>query len=176
MIVDGTKSLEVPPNALLFSAGENSMLSNIDTENTIKSISWWLDNLESRNELLPNFPLEPVKISMITIMLNNSFEWVDMYFLQLLGTAMGTLPAVMWATLQFAYHKVHWLITVHRVYIFSFKRFINNTIGVQTGNTTTNWQSFCDDVTNFGILTWDIKGNTPSRAVDFLDLALTIKN
>ena len=79
--------------------------------------------------------------------------------------AMGTSAAVMWATIYFAYHEVHTLIPVHGVHLFYFKRFIDNIFGVWTGNVTTDWQAFCDDVNNFGVLTWDIEANPPSRSV-----------
>ena len=39
-IIDETKSLTLPPNALLFSAGAKLMYSNIHTNHTIKVISW----------------------------------------------------------------------------------------------------------------------------------------
>jgi len=35
---------------------------------------------------------------MKVIMRNNMFEWGDLFFLQLLGMAMGTSSAIMWAT------------------------------------------------------------------------------
>ena len=98
-----------------------------------------------------------------------------MYFLQLIGTAMGTSAAVMWATIYYAYHEVHTLIPKHGHNLFYFKRFIDDIFGVWIGNTTTEWDAFCTDVNDFGILTWDIEDQTPSTTVDFLDLTLTIE-
>lgn len=108
-------------------------------------------------------------------MKNNIFEFGDCYFLQLLGTAMGTSAAVMWATIYFAYHEVHTLIPNHGHNLFYFKRFIDDMFGIWTGNTTTDWSTFCDDVNNFGILTWDIEEQQLTSSVDFLDLTLSIK-
>ena len=164
-IIDETKPLILPQSSLLFAADANSMYNNIETLHAAKVISWWLDDLEKKKKLPPKFPLEAVKDAMIMIMRNNIFEWGDMYFLQLLRTAMGTSAAVMWATIYFAYHEVHTLIPVHGVHLFYFKRFIDNIFGVWTGNVTTDWQAFCDDVNNFGVLTWDIEANPPSRSV-----------
>ena len=98
-----------------------------------------------------------------------------MYFLQLLGTAMGTSAVVMWVTIYLVYHEIHQLIPVHGLHLFYFKRFMDNIIGIQIGNVTIDWQAFCDDVNVFGVLSWDIKANPPSRSVNFLDLTLTIK-
>ena len=126
---------------------------------------------------MPNgFPLEAVLSAMRCIIRNNVFEWGDLFFLQLLGTAMGTSAAVMWATLYFAYHEVHTLIPKHGKHLLYFRRFIDDICGVWIGNATTDWKAFQDDVNNFGILTWDIVDVTPSLTIDFLDLTLTIEN
>ena len=137
--------------------------------------SWWLNDFEKKKKLPPKFPLEAVEDTVITIMRNNVFEWGDMYFLQLLGTEMGTSAAVMWATIYFAYHEVHQLIPVHGVHLFYFKRFIDNIFGVWICNVTADWQAFCDNANNFRVLTWDIEANPPSHSVNFLDLTLNIE-
>jgi len=64
------------------------MYTNIDTDHAIYVIGKWLDSLEGR--LPPNFPLAAVKEAMILVIRNNVFEYGDIYFLQLLGIAMGT--------------------------------------------------------------------------------------
>jgi hypothetical protein len=47
-------------------------------------------------------------------------------------------------------------------------------IGVWIGNATTDWLAFCEDVNNFGVLTWDITDQELSTSVDFMDLTLSI--
>jgi len=174
-ILDEVRALNLPQQFLLFSCDANSMYNNINTQHAIEVITWWLRDLDSRDELPNNFPLEAILEAMVIIMENNIFEFGDLYFLQLVGTAMGTSAAVMWATLYFAYHEVHTLIPTHGSNLFYFKRFIDDIFGIWTGNTTTDWDSFCDDVNNFGVLTWDIAENPPSDSVNFLDLTLTIE-
>ena len=174
-VVDETKALKLPPNSLLFAADANSMYNNIDTKHAIKVIDWWLNDLAKKKELPEGFPLEAVLSAMRDIMRENLFGWGDMFFKQLIGTAMGTSAAVMWATLYFAYHEVHTLIPKHGHNLLYFRRFIDDIHGVWTGNTTTDWKAFQDDVNTFGILTWDIVDVTPSTSVNFLDLTLTIE-
>ena len=152
-VINKTKSPVLPLNILFFSADVISIYNNTDTRHAIKAISWWVDNIKSKNKPLPNFPLEPVNIAMKTIVRNNIFESGDMYFLQLPGTAMGTSLTVKWAILFFASNKVHQLTPRHKGYLFYFKCFSNDIFYFWTGNTTTNWQSFCYDVHNFGIFT-----------------------
>ena len=91
------------------------------------------------------------------IMRNNIFEWDDLFFLQLVGTAIGMASAVIWVTLYHAYHEVHKLIPTHEYNLLYVKRFIDNILGVWIGNTTTEWDSVYGDANDYGILTWDIK-------------------
>ena len=65
---------------------------------------------EQRRAAASRFPLAAVKEAMALIMLNNVFEWGDLYFLQLLGTAMGTSVACMWATIYFGIYKNYTLL------------------------------------------------------------------
>lgn len=151
------------------------MYNNIDTDHAIEVITWWLKDLADRKLLPERFPLEAVLEAMVVIMKNNIFEWGDLYFLQLLGTAMGTSAAVMWATIYFAYHEAHTLIPKHGQKLLYFRRFVDDIFGIWIGNTTTDWVEFCNDVDNFGILTWDIKQQRLTTSVVFLDLTLSIE-
>jgi hypothetical protein len=164
-VLDELKLIDLPPGAKLFTCDANSMYNNIDTEHAIEVITWWLNDLDAQNKLGLYFPLEAVIEAMKIIMRNNLFEFGDCYFLQLLGTAMGTSAAVMWATIYYAYHEVHTLIPNHGQHLLYFKRFIDDMIGVWIGNATTDWLAFCEDVNNFQEL---------STSVDFMDLTLSI--
>ena len=113
---------------------------------------------------------------MVSIMQSNIFEFGGLYFLQLLETAIGTSAAVMWATLYYTYHEVHTLLPKHGTNLLYYKRFIDNVFCIWTGNLTTDWKAFKEDVNNFGVLKWDIKSVTPSSSVNFLDMTLTICN
>ena len=175
-VLDQIKDLTLPPNAYLFTTDANAMYNNISTEHAIEVITWWLDDLAEKLLLPDGFPLEAVLYAMKIIMRNNIFEFGDCYFLQLLGTAMGTSAAVMWATLYYAYHEVHTLLPRHGSSLLYFRRFIDDIFGIWVGNTTTDWSNFCNDVDNFGVLTWDIKQQRLSTSVDFLDLTLSIEN
>ena len=81
----------LPKHALLFTADATSMYTNIDTPHALSMISRWLDTVA----LPEGFPLEAVKDAMKLVMENNIFQWGDLYFLQMLGTAMGTSAACM---------------------------------------------------------------------------------
>ena len=160
---------ELSPNSKVFVADANSMYTNIDTVHAIQVISAWLDGLAA--QLPANFPLEAVKEAMKLVMENNIFEWGDMYFVQLLGTAMGTSAACMWATIYYSVHESGVLLPRYGHCLPLLRRFIDDLIGIWTG-TDTEWEQFKRDVNNFGILTWDIED--PSDSKIFLDLTITI--
>ena len=141
-VLGDMRDLQLPPNAYLVTADANAMYNNIDTNHAIEVISWWLDDLAVKGKLPKNFPLEAVKVAMKIIMKHNVFEYGDLCFLQLLGTAMGTSAAVMWATLCYAYHEVHTILPNHGAFLLYFKRFIDDIYAIWIGNTTTQWKAF----------------------------------
>lgn len=165
----------LPPNAKLATADANSMYTNIDTDHAILVIGLWLDSLQINNQLPPNFPLGAIKEAMELVMRNNIFEWGDMYFLQLLGTAMGTSAACMWATIYFTVHEAGMLIPKYDQHLLLFKRFIDDMIIVWLDDSPSDdtWNNFKEDTNNFGILTWEFE--ELSLSVDFLDLTISIE-
>ena len=146
------------------------MYTNINTDHAIFVISSWIDSHSS--SLPPDFPVNAVKDAMRLVMKNNIFEWGDTHFLQLLGTAMGTSAACMWATVYYGVHETATLIPGHSTSLILYVRYINDIFGIWTGDKLA-WQAFKADINNFGMLTWDI--SEPSTTVDFLDLTITVQ-
>ena len=170
-LLNEVRELDLPPNAILFTADATAMYNNIDTDHALEVIGRWLDELEP--DLPDDFPLEAVKYAMYYIMKYNVFGWGTLHLLQLVGTAMGTSSAVMWATMYYGYHEVHSLLPRYNSQLFYFKRYIDDIFGVWLMDGRDNWVQFCRDVNDFGILRWEI--DEPSKSVNFLDLTLTIR-
>ena len=163
----------LPPGAKVFTADANSMYTNIDTTHAIRVISAWLDDLN--NNVPKGFPLEAVKEAMILVTRSNLFEYGDIFFLQLLGTAMGTSAACMWATIYYAVHEIGILIPKYQNNLLLFKRFIDDIFGIWIDDGTIDaWENFKADTDNFGILTWEFE--EPSQSVAFLDLTISIED
>ena len=89
------------------------MYTNIDTNHALEVISNWLDHLHSESNLPTDFPLDAIKEAMVLVMTNNIFVFVDLYFLQLLCTAVGTSAACMWATIYYGVHENNILLPTH---------------------------------------------------------------
>ena len=171
-LLDVLKLLGVlPPNAKLFIADANSMYTNICTIHALNVITTWLEEMESQEQLPHGFPTKDVIEAMGLVMNNNVFVFGDLYFLQLVGTAMGTSSACMWATLYFAIHEMNTLIPRYQHCLPVFNRFIDDMFGIWTG-IAQEFEQFQADTNNFGILTWDFE--EPSPTVDFLDLTISI--
>ena len=173
-VLDETKNLQLAPNALFYTADAVSMYNNIKIDHAIYVISLWLDKLYDEGKLPEGYPLEAVKEAMKFIMKNNVFEFGNLYFLQLIGTAMGTSSACDWATIYFGVHENTCILPKHGKHLQYSRRFLDDIYGIWTGNHTDEWSSYKEDLNNFGILTWEV--SDLSTSVDFLDLTLSIEN
>ena len=166
----------LPPGSLLFIADATSMYTNMHTGHAILVITEWLRSLQHR--LPTGFPLDAIIEAMTLVMTNNIFEWGDMYFLQLLGTAMGTSSACMWATIYFAVHENNTLLVNFNNHLLIYKRFIDDIFGIwipaSVPNIQTDFESFKATTNNFGILKWEFE--ELSTSVNFLDLTISIEN
>jgi hypothetical protein len=63
------------------------------------------------------------------VMKNNIFKREDLYFLQLLWTAMGTSATCIWATIYFTVHGMGKLMHRHRKDLLLMLCFIDNITG-----------------------------------------------
>jgi hypothetical protein len=153
----------LPPTALLFTCDARSMYTNIDTEHA-------LNNLRNK---LPIHVISALEI----IMRNNVFQFSDTFWLQKDGTAMGTPPACMWATLYFASHEDN-LSEEFQQFLLFYKRYIDDGFGIWNWTGTrackAAWTAFQDKFQEFGNLRWDF---VPlAQTSNFLDLTLSINH
>jgi hypothetical protein len=56
-------------------------------------------NFMRNSQLCKDISVEPIIVALDIVMRNNLFQFGDIYWLQKTGTAMGTPPAPMYATL-----------------------------------------------------------------------------
>jgi len=109
-------------------------------------------------------------------MRRNIFQFSDTYWRQKQGTAMGTPPACMWATLFFDPHEQH-LTAKYQKYLLHWSRYIDDGFGVWDWTGTPEClQAFADFKQEINDTSLDWEVNSPSSRVNFLDLTLTICN
>ena len=104
------------------------------------------------------------------VMERNIFQFDDTFWLQQLGTAMGTAAACMYATLYYAEHERDTILDIFRLCLLLYRRFIDDIFGIWIG-TDAEWDRFRNSL-NFGDLRWET--SPLSTKVTFLDLTIEI--
>jgi hypothetical protein len=116
------------------------------------------------------------------VMRNNVFEFGDILWLQLIGTAMGTSVACMYATIYFSYHEETGILVPTTLQgegkLLLYKRFIDDAIIIFTAvRRHFCHQLFLDKMNDFGEqgkrLVWE--ATKPGKSVDFMDLTITLQ-
>jgi hypothetical protein len=163
----------LPDNARLYTADAVSMYTNIDTAHALRTIrNYLLYNCGQVNYNTIHGTMSALEI----VMTNNIFQFGDTYWIQLNGTAMGTPPAVTYATLYFAPHE-NWLLRKYPELKF-YKRYIDDIIGIwiptNQQDDNNRWNSYIHDLNLYGSLKWDVSER--SKQVDYLDLTISINN
>jgi hypothetical protein len=173
------KNGKLPKNARHFTADAESMYTYIDTDHALEVLRLFLEELEREGKLPTDFDIDMIMQAATLIMKWNLFEFGNTFFKQLLGTAMGTPVAVIWAMIYFWWHEKHRLIPRHGRRIPYMKRYIDDIyaialVGGEDGFSKEKWEIFKKDINDFGILKWNVED--PSFSVDFLDLTLKIED
>ena len=160
---------DLPSNAKLFTFDAVSMYTNINTNHGIEIFRKWFT--EFKDEIPSKFPVKMFLV-VLRLVMDNIFQFDDMFFRQEDGTAMGTSCAVLYATLYYGYHERTVLIPRFKRWCPYLTRFIDDKFGVWIG---TSQQFECLKQTlDFKNLRWT--GSGLQDSVDFLDLNISIEN
>jgi hypothetical protein len=157
-----------------FTADAVSMYTNIDTTHALHVISQFLRT----HPLCQNiYNIDSVNRGLEILMRNNLFKFGNTYWLQLEGTAMGTPPACMYATLYFAIYEIE-LLTHFNSSLAFYRRYIDDCFAIwlhhpdpDIDNDT--WISFKVSMQCFGKLEWEFTDR--AKSADFLDLTIALK-
>ncbi|KAL7481899.1 hypothetical protein ACHAW6_007578 [Cyclotella cf. meneghiniana] len=99
---------------------------------------------------------------------NNLMQFGDSYFLQLIGTTMGTSEVVIFANLYYGLHEKTCILprynTKENYPIVFYQRFIDDIFGIWVG-TDLQFDNLKKDAYSFGILRWDF--NQPTNTITF---------
>jgi hypothetical protein len=165
----------LPATARLFTADAISMYTNIDTTHALATIGTFLRTSHLCREL--KVRPEPIMKALEIIMRHNVFKFGDTYWLQLTGTAMGTPPAPMYATLYFAI-KEELLLWAFQDHLLFYKRYIDDVIGIwdqtKTPREEDQWTKLQQQMDTCGSLRWEFTERL--QKVDFLDMTISLEN
>jgi hypothetical protein len=174
-VIADLKNLQLPQDALLFSADTVSMYTNIDTNTGIHSIDRLI--VTNQNQLPVNFPKELLLRVLQLIMDNNIFSFGDSHWLQHSGAAMGTPAACTYATISYRNFENSTILTTFAPNLLYYKRYIDDIFGIwlpPKTNKDTTWRACKDTLNNWGSLKWTIED--PSSKTAFLDRNISIQD
>lgn len=169
--------MTLPPNARLFTSDADSMYTNIPTAPALQIISEYLVIHERE------FSYNAVALisALELVMTNNIFQFGDLVYKQLTGTAMGTPPAPPWATIFFGILEISLLrhFQQHLSCLFFYKRFIDDVIGIwlchpDPEEDSRLWTAFKTKMNSFHNMRWITSKR--DNTVDFMDLTIGISN
>ena len=165
----------LPSNAQLFTSDATSMYTNIDPGEGIEVLVKYLTkyNKEAKGKAI-NIQLMHELIKLV--MHNNVFQFGDSYWLQEIGTAMGTPCACIYATIFFAWFEREFILQKYKDNLLFYKRQIDDIFGIwiDTPDKPNQWQQFNNDLNDYCKLQWNTE--ELSNKVNFLDLTISIDN
>lgn len=164
------------PLSTLFTMDAKSMYTNIDTTHALYTIKKFLLSSPMINNTGVNIK---ATISALTIIMkHNVFVFGDTFWLQTSGTAMGTPPAPMYATLYYLIHELRIIKLFPEISLYG--RYIDDGFGCWTPSLDTDvsvdearWRLFKTAVQGYGRLEWVISDRT--RQVNFLDITVMLQ-
>lgn len=159
----------LPPHAFIFTGDAVGMYTNISTTHALKVIDRFL-RTSPLCAHLPASMQQAIMNAMQIIMTCNLFQFGDTYWKQLTGTAMGTPPAPMYATLYYAIHELSF--PEHLVALMPlYKRYIDDMFGIWLGTAAQflEMQLYMND---FGMLKWEF--SDLCHQVDYLDMTIRL--
>jgi len=173
-VVEELKAITLPKNALIFTADATSMYTNIDTATGLASVRAFID---SNIDNIPNdFPVDLFLRVLECVMTNNVFTFIDTYWLQLTGTAMGTPVACAYAMVTFGHHENSVILKNFNNELLYYRRYIDDIFGIwvhHEPSANSSWNSFKSSLNNWGNLKWKIE--EPTTKTIFLDLEIQIE-
>ncbi|KAL3772001.1 hypothetical protein ACHAWO_008173 [Cyclotella atomus] len=165
-------SLELPPNARLFTADATSMYTNIKTEPALAELSEYLR--EKKKEF--SYPCEALIEALGLVFRNNYFKFGDIYCKQISGTAMGTPPAPPYATVTYG-RREDKMLPRWTIMLMFYVRFIDDVLGIwllceDPLVNDQRWNDFTLDMNGWNGLEWVCE--KPTTVVNFMDLTIRI--
>jgi hypothetical protein len=175
-LVERLRKITVVPTVRFFTCDAVSMYTNIDTPHAMRVIEHFL--LNSPIPAAVNVDVPTLMKALRLVMSHNVFRFGDTYWVQRTGTAMGTPPAPMYATLYFAIHELVVVSEFRRELPF-YGRYIDDVLGLWRPDRLLSadadrerFELFQKRLNEFGQLRWTFSERALS--VDFLDLTITI--
>ena len=167
---------KLPAGAKLFTADATSMYTNIDIDHGLAVLRLWLDKLKEEGKIALDYPIKLIMELTEIVMKTNHFRFGDTDWLQLVGTAMGTPMACIYATIYFAWKEMTNIIPQFQAQLPLLTRFIDNIMGVWNPVGPSSFDEFSESLQQYGpgMLKWDVS-NLKDEVI-MLDLRVRIQD
>ena len=109
-----------------------SLCTNIPHEFRLRAIEYFVSNYTQ--SINPRFTTQFVLEAASFILSNNSMTFDEMFYLQIQGTAMGTIFAPTYATLSMGFHEIELYAIIRSKFTLPVSNYFEH-----------NWQRFLDD-------------------------------
>jgi hypothetical protein len=169
-------TLQLPPNALLFTSDAVAMYTNIKTDPALTTISEYIHAEEGK--AFHHYDANALTEALEIVFRNNLIKFGDTYWRQISGTGMGISPAPPWATIFFALHERSVLSQWNANLLF-YRRFIDDIFGIWLldecpSHNEELWTAFKLHMQQWHGLSWEF--SPLSRSCTFMDLTITIES
>ena len=146
------------------------MYTNINPQAGVKTLHRYLQKYDPMDKCNRRFICQLLML----ILYNNVFQFGDTYWVQLVGTAMGTPMACIYATIFFAYYEQTILLPKYKKNILFFRHQIDDIfcVWVDDPQKPHAFKEFKEDLNKQCKLEW--KTTNLSKSVDFLDFQSTM--
>lgn len=158
---------EIPENANFFTFDVSSLYTNIDIEEGLTALHWFL---ETQTEFPPSAK-ECIEQFSRFILENNFFTFKKNIYKQIHGIAMGTPFAVSFANIFLLFLEKNRILHIFKPNLLVYKRYIDDAFGIWIGSQA----MFFDFISSFSSRAKSPLVLTPvfdPSSVDFLDLTI----
>jgi hypothetical protein len=172
-VIRDIQKLDLPDNALLFSADAQSMYTNIDTDLGLQAFADFFE--DNKTKISPNFPINLFLQVLELVMKNNIFNFSNTTWLQLSGTAMGTPVACAYATITYGQYENSKILPKFASNLLYYRRYIDDIFGIWLSpeyHQEKTWRDFKTELNGWGNLKWII--DDPKKHTIFLDLSIEL--
>ena len=148
-VIRDLKHLDIPSNALLFSADAVSMYTNIDTQQALTSMK---EFIQANSDKIPETFPTPLFLQILEVVVtNNIISFGETFWLQLTGTVMGMPTACSYVTITYGHHENSQILPRFSQHLLYYKRYINDVFGIWKPSASNNhetWEQFKTELNN----------------------------
>ena len=164
----------LPPSTKLFTSDATSMYTNINPNEGLPTIEKYLNKYKHECNSLP--PIQFLMQLLTLVMKVNVFTFGNTWWTQLIGTAMGTPCACIYATIFYSWFERTYLLPKYHHHLLLYKRQIDDIFGVSTPSrhSKLTYKDFTNDLNKVSNLNW--KSSNLLSSVNFLDLTITLQD